>query len=155
MELSRNIYDYSVQMLDSQNEIDLEKFRGRKLLIVNVASKCGFTYQYEGLQKLYEEHDDLEILGFPCNQFLMQEPGSETKIAEFCSLNYGVTFPLTTKVHVKGSKKHPVYQWLTKKELNGVDNFKVSWNFNKFLIDEKGNLIKHFGSRVKPEEISL
>ena len=146
-----SIYDFQIQALDSDEVIELSQFKGKKILIVNVASRCGYTPQYDGLQKLYEKYQDqLVIIGFPCNQFLFQESGSESKIANFCRTNYGVSFPMTTKVKVKGSAKHPIYQWLTTKELNGVNDFKVSWNFNKFLIDENGTLVAHFGSSVKP-----
>lgn len=146
-----SIYDYQIKALDSEEVIELSQFKGKKMLIVNVASRCGFTPQYQGLQQLYEKYgDQLVIIGVPCNQFLFQESGSEAKIANFCRTSYGVTFPMTTKVKVKGSAKHPIYQWLTNKELNGVGDFKVSWNFNKFLIDEQGKLMAHFGSSVKP-----
>ena len=144
-------HNFSIEALNSDEIIDMSSFKGKKVLVVNVASKCGFTPQYADLQKLYETYGDkLVVIGFPCNQFLGQEPGKESLIEEFCSLNYGVTFPMTTKIDVKGSDQHPIYKWLTKKELNGKDNFKVSWNFNKFLIDENGNLLEHFGSNVKP-----
>ncbi len=149
--MSTSIHDYSIEALNSSDEIQLSTFKGKKVLIVNVASKCGFTPQYADLQELYETYqDNLVVIGFPCNQFLGQEPGSEALIQEFCSSNYGVTFPMTSKVNVKGKNQHPIYQWLTKKEMNGKDNYKVSWNFNKFLIDENGQLIAHFGSSVKP-----
>ena len=145
------IYDHSIRLLNSEEELNLNDFRGKKILFVNVASKCGFTKQYEGLEALHQQYkDDLVIIGFPCNQFLGQEPGSEEKIANFCSLNFGVTFPLTEKIKVKGKDAHDIYKWLTSKELNGVKDFKVSWNFNKFLIDEDGDLIAHFPSKVKP-----
>ena len=148
---TETIHEFHIQALDSEEIIDFSLFAGKKILIVNVASKCGFTYQYEDLEKLYQKYQDkLVIVGFPCNQFLMQEPASEEKIAQFCSINYGVTFPLTTKIHVKGKKQHPIYQWLTKKELNGVGDYSVSWNFNKFLMDEEGKLIGHFSSKVEP-----
>ena len=145
-----SIHYYKIQALNSEETIDLADYRGKMLLLVNVASKCGYTPQYEDLQKLYDTYQDkLVIIGFPCNQFLFQESGSEADIATFCRKNYGVTFPMTTKIKVKGSDKHPIYQWLTSKKLNGVDNYSVSWNFNKFLIDEQGNLIGHLKSSVK------
>jgi glutathione peroxidase len=151
LDLNTSIYDYKIEALNSDEVIDLSAYQGKKMLLVNVASKCGYTPQYEDLQNLYETYqDDLVIIGFPCNQFLFQESGSEEDIAMFCRKNYGVTFPMTTKIKVKGSDKHPIYQWLTSKKLNGVDNYAVSWNFNKFLIDEQGNLIGHFKSSVKP-----
>ena len=144
-------YDLSILALNEQDTIHFSDFKGKKVLLVNVASKCGFTYQYEDLQKLYSEHkDSLVVIGFPCNQFLFQEPGSKETIAEFCSVNYGVEFPLSTKIKVKGDSIHPVYSWLTKKEFNGVDDYKVSWNFNKFLVNEEGKLIGYFDSKVKP-----
>lgn len=153
----QSIYDFKIEALNSDEVIDFSAFKGKKLLIVNVASKCGFTHQYADLEKLYQKYQDkLVIVGFPCNQFLMQEPGSEETIAQFCSTTYGVTFPMTTKVNVKGKNQHPIYQWLTSKEYNGKEDYKVSWNFNKFLLDENGNLLEHFTSKVEPfgEEIT-
>ena len=150
------IYDFSLQELNSVETIDLSDFKGKKILIVNVASRCGFTKQYRGLQELYEKYDDqLVVIGLPCNQFLGQEPGSEEKIEKFCTEKFGVSFPMTEKIKVRGKNQHPLYEWLTKKDLNGVGNFKVKWNFHKFLIDENGNLLAHFPARVKPmdEEI--
>lgn len=154
---AESIHRFQIQALNSDEVIDFADYRGKKILIVNVASKCGFTYQYEDLEKMYQQYqDELVIIGFPCNQFLMQEPGSEEKIEQFCSINYGVTFPLTTKIQVKGRKQHPIYQWLTKKELNGKDDYSISWNFNKFLLDEEGKIMDHFSSKVEPfdEEIT-
>ena len=151
-----SIYDFKIQALHSDEEIDFANFKGKKILIVNVASKCGFTPQYKGLEKLNKEYgDNLVVIGFPSNQFMFQESGSEEKIASFCQKNYGVSFPMTTKVKVKGRSKHPIYQWLTSKKYNGKGDYKVKWNFNKFLIDENGDLVGHFGSKVKPysEEI--
>lgn len=146
-----NFYDLSVLSLDEDQTISFSDFKGKKVLLVNVASKCGFTPQYEGLQELHEQYgEDVEIIGLPCNQFMYQEPGDKESIASFCKSNYGVSFALTTKIKVKGSDQHPVYQWLTKKELNGVGDYSVSWNFNKFLVNEQGELIAHFGSKVKP-----
>lgn len=151
LDLDTSIYDFKIEALNRDEIIDLSTYRGKMMLLVNVASRCGYTPQYEDLQKLYETYQDkLVIIGFPCNQFLFQESGSEEQIAAFCKKNYGVTFPLTTKIKVKGSNQHPVYKWLTSKELNGVGNYTVSWNFNKFLINEKGQLIGHFKSSVKP-----
>ena len=148
---SHSIHQFQIQALDSEEVIDFSDFAGKKILVVNVASKCGFTYQYESLEQLYQERmEQLVIIGFPSNQFMGQEPGTEANIASFCSLNYGVTFPLTTKIKVKGKDVHPIYDWLTSKEKNGIDDFKVGWNFNKFLLDEQGRLIAHFGSGVKP-----
>lgn len=151
-----SFYDLKVPTLDEQDTIDFADFKGKKVLLVNVASKCGYTPQYEGLQKLYETYgDSLIVIGFPCNQFMGQEPGSNDEIAEFCSLNYGVKFPLSTKINVKGSDIHPVYAWLTQKDLNGRGDYSVSWNFNKFVIDENGELLGHFGSNVKPFDTEL
>lgn len=146
-----SIYDFQIRALDSEEVINLQDFKGKKILIVNVASKCGFTYQYEDLEKLYQQYNDkLVVIGFPCNQFLGQEPGNEEKIANFCSTTYGVTFPMAQKIDVKGKNAHPIYQWLTSKDKNGKDNYKISWNFNKFLLDEEGSIIAHFPSSVKP-----
>ena len=152
----QTIHDYSIQALNSDDKIDLASFKGKKILIVNVASKCGYTPQYEALQQLSEQYQDkLAVIGFPCDQFLGQELNSEVEIQAFCTSEFHVTFPMTTMVEVKGSNQHPIYQWLTSKSLNGKGDYKVSWNFNKFLIDEHGNLIEHFPSKVKPmdEEI--
>ena len=146
-----SFYDLSVQSLDENSTIEFSSFKGKKVLLVNVASKCGFTPQYEGLQQLHETYgDEVVILGLPCNQFMYQEPGDKESIATFCKSNYGVSFPMTTKIKVKGSEQHPVYQWLTKKSMNGVGDYKVSWNFNKFLVNEEGQLIAYFDSKVKP-----
>ena len=156
VETKDTIHQYSIQALDSEEEIKMSDFAGKKILIVNVASRCGYTPQYKELQELYELYNDkLVVIGFPCNQFMWQESGSESDIAEFCSKNYNVTFPMTTKIKVKGSSKHPIYKWLTSKSLNGKSDYSVSWNFNKFLVDEKGNLIEHFGSDVKPMSDSI
>ena len=153
---NQSIHQYKIEGLNSEEMIDLASFKGKKILFVNVASRCGYTGQYEGLQKLYEKYQDqLVIIGFPCNQFLFQESGNETEIANFCKTNYGVTFPMTTKIKVKGSSKHPIYKWLTSKELNGVSDYKVSWNFNKFLVDENGKLLAHFGSSVTPFDAQI
>lgn len=146
-----SIHDFSIQALDSDQEINLSDYKGKKILIVNVASKCGYTPQYKDLQELYDKYNDkLVIIGFPCNQFMGQEPDNELQIKEFCEKNYGVTFPMTTKIDVKGSNQHPIYKWLTSKELNGIDDYKISWNFNKFLIDEEGKLLQYFGTKVEP-----
>ena len=150
-----SFYNFKVETLDGET-FDFSDLKGKRVLIVNTASKCGFTPQYEGLQKLYEQYggEDFTVIGFPSNSFF-QEKGEDEKIAEFCEKNYGVSFPMMSKIKVKGSGKHPVYDWLTKKDLNGVKNASVSWNFNKFLVDEDGNWVAHYGSRTKPmdEEI--
>ena len=145
-----NLYDLDLTFLDGK-ELDLKAFKGRKILFVNVASKCGFTPQYEGLQKLQEKFKDkLVVIGVPCNQFGGQEPGSPSEIQNFCQKNYGVDFIITEKIKVKGDGQHPLYQFLTKKEFNGVANSSVRWNFQKFLVDENGSLLKGFSSGTKP-----
>ena len=152
---SSNFYDLKAITIDGQ-EISFEQFKGKKVLIVNVASKCGYTYQYEGLQKLHELYGNkVAILGFPANDFLFQERGSNEEIAEFCESNFGVTFQMFEKITTKGKKQSPVYHWLSNKELNGWNDQKPSWNFCKYLIDEDGKLVAFFDSKVKPlsEEI--
>jgi glutathione peroxidase len=152
---SQTIYDFKVESLTG-GTIDFAAFKGKKILIVNTASKCGFTPQYEDLEALYKKYQDrLVIVGFPANNFFSQEPGSNENIEAFCKKNYGVTFPMAAKISVKGNNIAPIYKWLCNKTENGVMNAKVSWNFNKFLIDENGKLIGHFKSKVKPmsEEI--
>jgi|TARA_B100002052_G_C15811483_1_gene566073 glutathione peroxidase len=152
---SSNFYDLKAITIDGQ-EISFEQFKGKKVLIVNVASKCGYTYQYEGLQKLHELYGSkVSILGFPANDFLFQERGSNEEIAEFCESNFGVTFQMFEKITTKGKKQSPVYHWLSNKELNGWNDQKPSWNFCKYLIDEDGKLVAFFDSKVKPlsEEI--
>lgn len=146
-----SIYSIEINLLDG-TPLSLSDFKGKKILFVNVASECGFTPQYEGLQSLYEKYSDkLMIIGVPCNQFGEQEPGSSEEITSFCKKNYGVTFLMTEKVDVKGDGQHPLYQWLTSKEQNGVQNASVKWNFHKFLVDENGSLLKDFGSITEPE----
>lgn len=152
---TKTIYDFKVESLTG-GTIDFADFKGKKILIVNTASKCGFTPQYEGLEALYEKYKDrLVIIGFPANNFLSQEPGSNETIETFCKKNYGVSFPMAAKISVKGKNIAPIYQWLCNKAENGVMNAKISWNFNKFLLDENGKLIAHFKSKVTPmsEEI--
>lgn len=133
-------------------EYKMSQLKGKKVMVVNVASHCGYTPQYKQLQQLYDAYKDKNfiILGFPCNQFMGQEPGSNTEIMEYCQKNYGVTFPMFEKIDVKGADQSPIYQWLTKKELNKVEDSEVSWNFNKYLIDENGNYVKHYKSGVEP-----
>ena len=150
MSQEQTIYKYSINDING-NTIDFNKFKGKKILIVNVASECGFTKQYADLQKLYEAYQDkLVIIGIPCNQFGGQEPGSLLEIKTFCQQNYGVTFTLTEKVDVKGANQHPIYNWLTKKENNGKLSSSVKWNFQKYLIDENGKLIDVFYSITNP-----
>ncbi len=152
---SKNIYDFKIASLDG-GVIDFSKYKGKKILIVNTASKCGFTPQYEGLEKLYESHKDkLVIVGFPSDNFGGQEYQDNNEIKEFCKKNYGVTFPLTTRVDVKGDKTTPVYSYLCNKSENGVLDATISWNFNKFIIDENGKLLAHFDSKVKPDDPEL
>ena len=147
---SSSVYDISLNKISGES-FKLSDFKGKKVLIVNTASKCGYTSQYGDLEKLYQANKDkLEIVGMPCNQFMGQEPGKNAEISKFCKKNYGVTFTLLEKGFVKGAKQHPLYNWLTKKENNGVDNYSISWNFNKFLLDEDGKLIGYFGSGVNP-----
>jgi glutathione peroxidase len=151
-----SIYNFKVEALTG-GTIDFADFKGKKILIVNTASKCGFTPQYKALQELYEKYKDrLVIVGFPANNFLSQEPGSNETINEFCKKNYGVTFPMAAKISVKGKSMAPVYKWLCNKSENGVMDAKVKWNFNKFLLDEKGILLAKYNSKVKPmsEEIT-
>ena len=152
----KNIYEIKAQGIDGQT-IKLDAYKGKTLLIVNTASKCGFTGQYDGLQKLYETYHDkgLVILGFPSNDFMKQEPGSNDEIGSFCKLNYGVTFPMFGKISVKGDDQHPLYTYLTAKETNPEHSGKISWNFNKFLISADGKVIARFGSRTKPSDEKL
>jgi glutathione peroxidase len=147
--MAQNFYDLTIKSIDGE-EIKMSKFVSKNVLIVNVASFCGYTSQYTELQALSEEYENLEVIGVPCNQFGFQEPLSTDSIKSFCSKKYAVTFPMTEKVKVKGTKQHPLFEWLTSKEQNKLDDFKVSWNFNKFLVDENGKLIAHYGSSVSP-----
>ena len=147
---TESIYDIKINTLDGE-AIDLHDFIGKKILIVNVASECGYTPQYEDLQTLYENYQDkLIVIGVPCNQFGEQEPGNAQEILEFCQKNYGVTFILTEKADVKGENQHPLYAWLTMKDKNGVANSKVKWNFQKYLISENGELLESFNSATDP-----
>jgi glutathione peroxidase len=148
-----SIYDFKVPGLQG-GEIDFSQFRGKKILIVNTASKCGHTPQYEGLERLYKLYKDrLVIVGFPANNFLFQEPAGNSEIATFCQLNYGVTFPMAAKVSVKGRNMAPIYQWLTQKIYNHSQDSKVKWNFQKYLINEQGELTDVFAPSTLPEEI--
>ena len=145
---------YTLSMiLNTGHEISFERYRGKKLLLVNVAGKCGFTPQYTALEKLYQNESELEILGFPSNDFGNQEPGTDKDIARFCELNYGVSFPLFSKSNVKGPGKNAVFNWLTDKTQNGWNEQEPKWNFYKYLIDERGNLEKWASSSVEPEEL--
>ena len=145
-----SFYDLKATSIDGE-EISFEKYKGKKVLIVNTASSCGYTYQYEGLQKLNDIYgNDVEVLGFPANDFLFQERGSDSDIADFCEKNYGVTFQMFSKITTKGRNQSPVYTWLTNKDLNGWNEKKPTWNFCKYLIDENGNLVEFFDKSVKP-----
>lgn len=148
------VHDFSAKTIAGREE-SLAAYKGKALLIVNVASKCGFTPQYEGLQKLYEVNRDkgLEILGFPCNQFGAQEPGDEKEIQNFCATNYGVTFPMFAKVDVNGDKAHPLYQFLKKEKKGLAGSESIKWNFTKFLVDRKGEVVARFGPQDTPELI--
>lgn len=145
---------YSFTVKNAKNEdVKLSDFKGEVVLVVNVASKCGFTNQYEGLQKLYKENKDkgFIVLGFPSNQFFSQEPGSNEEIQKFCKLEYGVDFPVFAKGDVNGKDAQPLYKWLTSQEkFSG----RITWNFNKFLINRKGEVVNRFGSKVKPDELA-
>ncbi|MEH7335916.1 glutathione peroxidase [Neobacillus drentensis] len=149
------IYQFSAKTIDGQ-EISLKQFEGKVVLIVNTASKCGFTPQFKELQSLYETYKDkgLEILGFPCNQFMNQDPGSEEEIKSFCELNYGVTFPMFAKVDVNGVYTHPLFRYVREQTpgLLGINTIK--WNFTKFLVDSNGKAIKRFAPQTKPSEIA-
>jgi glutathione peroxidase len=154
METSKNsissIHTFSVTALDGST-INFADFKGKKILIVNTASRCGYTGQYKDLQALYEKYKEkLVIVGFPANNFMSQEPGTNTEIQEFCTKNYGVSFPMAEKISVKGDDMAPIYQWLTSKAKNGVLDASIKWNFNKFLLNEKGEVIAKFDSGTKP-----
>src|SRR5690606_2422257 len=146
-----SFYDLTIKSLDEKSTIRFADFKGTKVLCVNTASECGYTYQYEGLEALHNKYgEQVVVIGFPCNQFGGQEPGKPEEIAGFCQKNFGVSFLLTEKIDVKGENQHPVYQWLTQKSTNGVADYSIKWNFNKFLIDENGKLIGYFESGVEP-----
>jgi glutathione peroxidase len=154
-ERTDDIYQYELNLINGE-KISLEDFEGDVLLIVNTASECGHTPQYEGLQKLYEEYSErgFKILGFPANNFGGQEPGTDEEIAQFCEMNFGVTFPLFSKVSVKGEDQHPLFEYLTNLE-NQDFTGEISWNFEKFLIDRNGNLIRRFKTNVTPDSDEL
>ena len=135
------------------NIFDFSQLKGKKVMIVNTASKCGLTYQYEALQKLYSQYKDLNfvIIGFPSNDFLWQEPGSNDEIIDFCEQNYGVTFPMMSKITVKGTKKHPIYQFLTQKSKNNYRDSRVTWNFQKYLVNKQGRVEKIISPRTRPD----
>ncbi len=148
-----SVYDFSVNDIKG-NKVHLSKYKDSVLLIVNTASKCGFTPQFEGLQKLYDQYKGkgLVILGFPCNQFMNQDPGSNDEIVEFCQLNYGVSFPMFDKIDVNGDAAHPLYEYLKSNVPN--EKYKsIKWNFTKFLVDKNGKPVKRYGSMTKPQKI--
>lgn len=149
-----SLYDIAVKTISGEEQT-LAAFKGHVLLIVNVASQCGLTPQYKGLQELYERYQDkgLVVLGFPCNQFAGQEPGTEEEIATFCDRNYGVTFPLFAKIDVNGPGTHPLYQYL-KEHAPSEENPDIEWNFAKFLVDKDGRVVKRISARTQPEELS-
>jgi len=149
-EIPKNIFDINLNTLQG-GVFNWDSGKGKKILIVNTASECGFTKQYEDLQKLYDLYpDQLQLIGVPCNQFGKQEPGDAETITSFCNMNFGVSFPLTEKLDVKGSNQHALYKWLTRKEFNGKSNSSVKWNFQKYIIDENGKLIDYYYSITKP-----
>ncbi|GAB2979709.1 glutathione peroxidase [Nocardioides montaniterrae] len=149
-----SLHDFTATAIDG-TDIDLSAYDGKVVLVVNTASKCGFTPQYEGLQKLQETYADqgFTVIGFPCDQFAHQEPGDDAEIATFCSTSYGVSFPMTTKVEVNGKGAHPVYQWL-KKEQGGLLGGAIKWNFTKFLIGKDGQVIDRYAPTTKPEQLT-
>ena len=150
-EAMKTIYDFKIKSINGST-INFADYKGKMIMIVNTASKCGFTPQYEGLEKLYQAHKDkLVIIGFPSADFADQEYHQDSDIFTFCQKNYGVTFPLTTRVDVKGDSTNSIYKYLCNKSENGVLDATISWNFNKFLIDENGKLLAHFDSKVTPE----
>jgi glutathione peroxidase len=150
-----SVYDFSVKDIHGKEQ-KLDRYKDKVMLIVNVASKCGFTPQYKGLESLYEKMQSrgLEVLGFPCNQFGAQEPGTEKEIESFCELNYGVKFPLFAKVDVNGDEAAPLYKYLKKTKPGLLGTEAIKWNFTKFLVDRKGNVIERYGSNVEPEAIA-
>jgi len=151
IDAQRSFYDFTVLDINGE-EYELAQLQGKKVLVVNTASKCGLTPQYKGLEQLYKEHgkDQFVILGFPCNDFASQEPGTNEEIATFCSTKYDISFPMMGKIKIKGDEMHPLYNWLTKASENGVEDSKVAWNFQKYMIDENGMLVGHVPPRKKP-----
>jgi glutathione peroxidase len=151
-----SVYDYSAKTLDGQ-DVSLADYRGQVLLIVNTASKCGFTPQYDGLEALYKAHNDrgFTVLAFPCNQFGAQEPGNAEEIASFCSLTYDVTFPVMSKIDVNGADAHPLYRFLKKEQKGVLGTEAIKWNFTKFLIGKDGEVVERFAPTVKPEDLKV
>ena len=151
----QSFYELDLKNIDGES-IKFNSFKGKFVLFVNVASKCGFTPQYKALEELYNEFKDkLIVVGVPCNQFGGQEPKDESEIKEFCSTNYGVSFLLTEKIDVRGGNKHPLYQWLTQKDKNGISNSNVKWNFQKYLVSDSGELINYFYSTTSPKSSKI
>ena len=151
--MKQSIYTFKVEDLEG-NEFDFASLKGKKIMVVNTASKCGLTPQYKDLQALYEAYKDkgFVIVGFPANDFMAQEPGTNAEIGAFCQKNYGVTFPMMSKISVKGKAMHPLYQFLTQKAQNGLQDSEVEWNFQKYLLNEKGELEKVISPRTKPND---
>ena len=154
--MAMSVYDYSAKTLDGQ-DVSLADYRGQVLLIVNTASKCGFTPQYEGLEALYKAYKDrgFTVLAFPCNQFGAQEPGDAAEIANFCSLTYDVSFPVMSKIDVNGADAHPLYRFLKKEEKGVLGTEAIKWNFTKFLIGKDGQVVDRFAPTVKPEDLKV
>ncbi len=152
--MSGEIYQFDVQKINGDS-VSMGEFQGKVLLIVNTASKCGFTPQFKGLEKLYQEYKDkgLEILGFPCNQFLSQDPGSNAEISEFCQLNYGVSFPMFAKIDVNGDNTHPLYAFLKEEKKGLMGSEGIKWNFTKFLVNQDGKVLKRYAPNTEPKDI--
>lgn len=154
--IASSIYDFTLKDIDG-NDVKLDKYKGSVVMIVNTASRCGYTPQYQGLQKIYEQYKDrgFVVLGFPANNFMGQEPGTEKEIKDFCTLKYNVTFPMFSKISVTGTDQHPLYGFLTNKATNREFPGDISWNFNKFLIDKNGKIVGRWGSKDKPEDAAV
>jgi glutathione peroxidase len=149
----KSFYDFKVKDINGK-DFDLSSLKGKKVLVVNTASKCGYTPQYEQLESIYKTYgnDKFTVIAFPANNFGNQEPGTDAEVEEFCKKNYGVSFPIMSKISVKGNDMHPLYKWLTSKKENGVMDSDVKWNFQKYLIDENGKLVEVYESKVKPDD---
>lgn len=151
--MSTSIHQFRLPALVGEASVDFAQFKGKKILLVNVASKCGLTPQYQQLEEMYEAYGDkIVVVGCPANNFGAQEPGTAEEIQTFCSSTYGVSFPMTTKISVKGEDMHPLYQFVTQKALNGVEDSEVTWNFQKYVFDEEGHLLQVFSPRTEPAE---
>lgn len=153
---ARSLHEFKVNDIDG-NIFDLSTLKGKKVMVVNTASKCGLTPQYEQLQKVYDTYKDSNfvIIGFPANNFMSQEPGSDSEIESFCQKNYGVTFPMMSKISVKGNDQHELYKFLTQKSQNGLEDNEVQWNFQKYLLDENGKLVRVVSPRILPDDASI